>query len=131
MGQAHDDTVRAILYFLGQGHSPRRILAENPDLDEEDVRAAAMEGLRALEEERAVVASAPRPESRAERIARVRLKHPNAFAPWSESEDADLQQEFANGASVAALSRAFGRPTGAIRMRLEKLGVDPRRAKVS
>jgi hypothetical protein len=121
----HDDTVRAILYFLGQGQSPQQILKHYPEIAPEDVRAAAMEGLRALEEER----GGPRPESRAERIARVRLKHPQAFLPWSESEESELLAEFQNGASIAALARAFGRPAGGIRMRLEKLGVDPRRGK--
>jgi len=124
---AKDDTTRAILYFLGMGQSPQRILRENPDLTPEDVRAAAMEGLRALEEERA--GASPRVETRAERIARVRLKHANAFAPWSQAEDMELQAEFASGSSIAALARAFGRPSGAIRRRLKKLGIDPRRNK--
>ncbi|MFA5860918.1 MAG: DUF433 domain-containing protein [Candidatus Thermoplasmatota archaeon] len=122
---SHADTVRAILYFIGQGHSPEQILAEDPDIDADDIRAAAMEGLRALEEERVP----GRPETREERIARVRQKHPHAFLPWSPNEDAELIEEFKHGATVAALSRAFGRPSGGIRMRLDKLGIDPRRGK--
>lgn len=123
---SHADTTRAILYFLSQGQSPKQIIIENPDIDMEDVHAAAMEGLRALEEERAPAA---RPETREERIARVRQKHPNAFTPWMPNEDAELVAEFQHGATLAALGRAFGRPPGAIRMRLNKLGVDPRRGK--
>lgn len=113
------DTTRAILYLLSEGRSPRAIVQANPGLSMLDVQAAAAEGLAALE--------APRVETRDERIARVRMTHPHAFEPWSAQDDAYLKEEFAAGATIAALGRAFGRPPGAIRARLEKLGVAWRR----
>jgi hypothetical protein len=113
------DTTRAILFFLSEGRSPRQILAEHPELAEDDIPAAAAEALRVLE----------LGETREDRIARVRRKHPHAFEPWTQGEDKQLVDEWRAGAPLAALARAFGRPSGAIRMRLEKLGEDPRRAK--
>lgn len=117
-----DETARAILYLLYEGHDVPEILDLHPTLTRDDVARAAGEGLAALEG-----AAAPRVETREERVARVRQTHPNAFAPWSPDEDRRLREEFDAGAGVAALARAFGRPSGAIRMRLEKLGVPPRR----
>ena len=113
------ETSRAILYLLSIGESTDAILRAHPKLGPEDLQAAAAEALRALE----------LGESREARVARVRETHPHAFEPWSAREDDELVTEFRAGATVAALARAFGRPPGAIRMRLEKLGVDPRRGK--
>lgn len=111
------DTHRAILYFLAEGQTTQRILKENPELTKDDIQAAASEALRALE----------LGETREARIARVRRTHAHAFEPWTAKEDVHLRFEFEAGATIAALSRAFGRPPGAIRMRLDKLGIDPRR----
>lgn len=116
-----DETHRAILYLLSIGETPDAILRAHPKLTREDVQAAAAEALRALE----------LGETREQRVARVRARHPHAFEPWTPDEDRALSEEFRAGATVAALSRAFGRPPGAVRMRLEKLGIDPRRAKVT
>lgn len=109
------DTTRAILFFLSEGCSTHQILAENPELGPDDIQAAAAEALRVIEVG----------ETREDRIERVRQKHPHAFEPWTPEDDRDLLAEWTNGASLAALSRAFGRPTGALRMRLEKLARGP------
>ena len=111
-----DETSRAILYLLYEGRTFDDIFQLHPNLTVLDVSRAAGEGLRALEEERSL-----RVETREERIARVRERHPNAFRPWSEDEDARLLLRWAQTPKLAELSRAFGRPTGALRMRLEKL----------
>lgn len=110
------DTTRAILFYISEGLSTKQILAENPELAAEDIQAAGAEALRVIEAG----------ESREDRIARVRQKHPHAFEPWTPKDDQDLLAEWTHGASLAALSRAFGRPTGALRMRLEKLSRDPK-----
>lgn len=113
-----DETSRAILYLLYEGRTFDEIFRLHPNLTVLDVSRAAGEGLRALEEE-----ARTRVETRAERIARVRERHPRAFEPWSEEEDARLALRFGEGASVAELTRALGRPRGALTMRLEKLGL--------
>lgn len=111
---------RAILLLLSEGRTCEDILRERPDLTRDDIRAAAAEALRIAEEG----------EPRADRVKRVRREHPHAFEPWTPIEDRMLVAEFHAGASIAALGRAFGRPPGAIRMRLQKLGIEPRRSLV-
>lgn len=111
-----DETSRAILYLLYEGRTFDEIFQLHPTLTVLDVSRAAGEGLRALEEERQA-----RPETREERIARVRQRHPRAFVPWTEDEDARLTLRWQEGASIAELTRALERPRGAVTMRLEKL----------
>ncbi|TSC84815.1 MAG: ATPase AAA [Parcubacteria group bacterium Gr01-1014_13] len=54
---------------------------------------------------------------------KIREKHPNAFRPWTEGQDEELRQFFSNDMAVEELAKTFGRKTGAIRMRLVKLGL--------
>lgn len=54
---------------------------------------------------------------------KIREKHPNAYQPWSKTQDEDLRQTFNSGISVADLAKKFGRKRGAITSRLEKLGL--------
>lgn len=56
-------------------------------------------------------------------VAEKRKTHPNAYAPWSPQEDADLRAAFQSGQPVSDLSKAHGRNMGAIRSRLKKLGL--------
>jgi len=111
-----DETSRAILYLLYEGRSIDEIFELHPNLNVLDVSRACGEGLRALEEE-----AKTRIETRDERIARVRERHPRAFLPWDEEEDARLALRWREGTTIADLSRATGRPRGAVTMRLEKL----------
>ena len=57
----------------------------------------------------------------AEKLAKMREVHPNAYRPWSKTDDAKLEKLFRGGASVQDLTAAFGRHPGAIRARLVKL----------
>ena len=112
-----DETSRAILYLLYEGRTFQEIFELHPNLTVLDVSRAAGEGLRALEEEAKV-----RVETREERIARVRRTHPHAFEPWTEEEDARLVLRWrSREVGMSALAKAMGRPSGAVRMRLEKL----------
>lgn len=115
-----NDVARAILYLLGEGHSVEDILRQRPDLTKQDVQDAARAALRIVEQG----------ESREDRVARVRRQHRNAFEPWTDLEDKLVVDEFRRGSPIAAMARTFGRPPGAIRMRLQKLGIDPRRSVV-
>lgn len=112
-----DETSRAILYLLYEGRTFDEIFQLHPNLTVLDVSRACGEGLRALEEEAKL-----RVESRAERIARVRLRHPRAFEAWTESEDARLVTRWkSREVALAELARAMERPSGAVRLRLEKI----------
>ena len=54
-------------------------------------------------------------------VETLRHKYPNAYRPWSKEEDAKLLARHAEGAKVKALAEEFGRQSGSIRSRLEKL----------
>ena len=104
------DAARLLLRLLAEGQPLEEASRE---LTPEGVRAAAKLALDALK-------TRPRVESRAERIARLREKHPRAYEPWSEDEDAHLLRRFDEGARVADLSRELMRQPNAIRARLER-----------
>jgi hypothetical protein len=50
-------------------------------------------------------------------------KHPRAWAPWNDREDADLVASYEAGMKAAALARRHQRNPGAVRSRLKKLGI--------
>ncbi|WP_188197373.1 hypothetical protein [Nonomuraea sp. SYSU D8015] len=57
-------------------------------------------------------------------MAERRRVHGNSHQPWTAEEDQRLKDlAAAPGASIPALMREFGRSRGAIRARLERLGV--------
>lgn len=56
----------------------------------------------------------------ADKIAKMRETHPNAYRPWEPADDATLKQDFQTGSSIKDLSQKLGRHEGSIRMRLQK-----------
>lgn len=115
------DALRALLRSLADGTPPGDALRALEGASPRDVAAAAREALAALDAG----------TGRDARVARVRARHPHAFEPWTAEDDRLLAEEWRMGAPVAALSRAFGRPPGAIRLRLQRLGHDPRRRRAA
>ena len=113
---APDETSRAILYLLYEGHTHEEILALHPTLTRDDIARAAGEGLAALETQ-----GLARVETRAERIARMRVTHPNAYAPWTREEDARLLAMAMEDRTVRQMAAELGRHAGAVRARLERL----------
>jgi hypothetical protein len=57
----------------------------------------------------------------AEKLAKMRETYPNAYRPWSETDDQNLTKLFQAGGTVKEMTKHFGRHPGAIRKRLEKL----------
>jgi ATP-dependent exoDNAse (exonuclease V) alpha subunit len=57
----------------------------------------------------------------AEKLAKMRETYPNAYRPWNDADDAKLQKMFLDGKKLKTMSNEFGRHSGAIRMRLEKI----------
>lgn len=53
-----------------------------------------------------------------------RSRFPNAFKKWQKDEDDALLESYHTGESLGSLSDRFGRNVNAIKLRLEKLGVD-------
>jgi ATP-dependent DNA helicase PIF1 len=56
----------------------------------------------------------------AQKIAKMRETHPNAYKPWEKSQDDLLKEKFLNGSSITELSKLLGRHEGSITMRLQK-----------
>jgi hypothetical protein len=56
-------------------------------------------------------------------VARIRERHPNAYARWAPEDDERLARLFGEGLTVDLLAAEFGRNYGAIRSRLNKLGL--------
>ena len=65
----------------------------------------------------------PAPTPYAEKIAKLREKHPHAYKPWTDELDAELQGNFNDGMTIPQLVKHFGRQRGSIQMRLVKLGL--------
>jgi hypothetical protein len=101
-------STRSILRRLAEGKAEEVLR----DVDPEALKRAAAEALAAIDH--------PPPETREQRITRIREKHPRAFEPWSEDEDAHLLRRFDEGTQPADLAREMHRPPNAIRLRLEK-----------
>lgn len=56
----------------------------------------------------------------AEKIAKMRETYPNAYRPWTKSDDEELKQGFLTGNTIAQMSKKLGRHEGSIKMRLQK-----------
>lgn len=113
MVKGRDESTRHILRMLSEGRTPDEVVRLRPGLTKEDVAAAAAKGLEALECGRA-------PETREERVARLRRTHPRAYEPWTDEEDARLLRRHDEGARIAELAQEMGRPPAAVRARLDR-----------
>ncbi len=54
-------------------------------------------------------------------IDELRMKHREAFMPWTRELDSELRRMFDDGVSINKIAKHFGRTKGAITARLEKL----------
>jgi ATP-dependent exoDNAse (exonuclease V) alpha subunit len=55
-----------------------------------------------------------------EKLASMRQEYPNAYKPWSDTDDKKLVAEFSDGKTIPELSTLLGRHKGSIKVRLEK-----------
>ena len=62
-------------------------------------------------------------ESKAYNIKEIRQKYPKAYEKWTDNEDIHLKNEFNQGKKINELADIFQRKPGAIRSRLQKLGL--------
>jgi hypothetical protein len=56
-------------------------------------------------------------------LEQVREKHPRAFAPWTTREDNELVEMYKRGGKIEEIAKHHRRRPGAIRARLQKLGL--------
>ena len=59
------------------------------------------------------------------RMEALRSRHPNAYQPWTTAEEERLAALHAAGSTVGAMSAELGRNQGAIRSRLDRMGLPP------
>lgn len=107
-----------IIAALAEGRDPfsGRPLADDHICQKPDV-------IRALLEAREILIREARRERR---LQRARLTLPsNTGKSWTDEEDRILINRYKTGSSVSDLGVLHARTTGAIRARLEKLGLSP------
>lgn len=56
----------------------------------------------------------------AERLEKMRQKHPNAYRPWTDEQDDLLKQQFQAGNDLGTLSKLLGRHEKSVALRLQK-----------
>lgn len=72
-------------------------------------------------EEKAKKSPKKKDGSWAEKLEKMRAKHPNAYRPWTEEQDTRLRKLFKKGESREEIAKNLGRHKGSITARLEKL----------
>lgn len=86
--------------------------------------AKRFEHLRELAKKRTEeeIKNPPKSGAWTDKLEKMRAQYPNAYKPWSKSDDAKLMELFSDGGEVTVkkLTEAFGRHPGSIRARLKK-----------
>jgi len=120
-----------ILNMISKGLSYYQILLVCPKLNLSDIMVTAklaeelietfvdVEGIITLEGKIAVVANG----GSIVNITEMRKEHPRAFTKWTTSEEEQLADLFQRGKSFNEIALELGRKRGAIKLRLEKLGL--------
>jgi hypothetical protein len=129
MGYVALSRVRSLdtLSLAGINQMALRVSPEALEIDGQLRRKAAndankFEKLRARSEKRKAEKPVAKPGNWNEKVSKMREKYPNAFKPWSKSDDAELVSMFSSRKEVDIndLTKRFGRHAGSIRARLKK-----------
>ena len=107
-----DATSLRILTLLAQGYTVDEILMYRSDWSYRDIRHAAESALQGMEQ-----------SSLKLRAEQVKSRYGNAYGKWSWEEELTLLKGYRAGLSVSQLARQLQRQPGAIRFRLERLGL--------
>lgn len=126
-----------ILCLISQGFSPQQILEIHTVLNPGDIMAAASLALGIMEdyvagEDGIEVYHTINVTARSRKLinlSRLREKYPRAYAPWKTDEEARLIELYRAGACIARIAEIHERQPGAVRSRLQKLGLIPPREK--
>jgi DNA-binding NarL/FixJ family response regulator len=60
-----------------------------------------------------------------DRMAKIKAKHPRAYAPWSPAEEEQLVQLIKSGKTAGQIAVELQRQPSAIRSRIVRLNVGP------
>ena len=116
------------LYLVGLNRMALRVSEDAQSINEHLLNRSAQGAkqfahLQQVAEKRTQVAVEPEKKntgSWADKIAKMREVHPNAYMPWKKTDDDQLKQDFQNGVSLSEISKKLGRHEGSIKMRLQK-----------
>jgi uncharacterized protein (DUF433 family) len=120
-----------VLRMISEGYSYDQILQARPGLTMGDIMASAELARQVIEQvqnEQGQVAVNHAIKfvftgGKFASLDKVREKHPRAFAPWTTREDNELAEMFKRGGKIEEIARRHRRRPGAIRARLQKLGL--------
>jgi len=124
-------TVVEVLRAIAGGLSYDQILVRHPELTLDDIRATAnfaadligqfviVDGIIQVDH---VIEFKVRGGT-ALNLTEMRRKHPRAFAKWTKNEEDQLVRLFQQGESIQKMAVIHQRRPGAIRARLERLGL--------
>ncbi|HOP06047.1 MAG TPA: hypothetical protein PLF13_02015 [candidate division Zixibacteria bacterium] len=123
--------VTDILAMIAKGYSYYQILLHDSRLTLSDIMVTAKLANELIEqfvtpEQQLNVEGEIRIRASGGRIvnlSEMRKEYPRAFAEWSKAEESQLVELYRSGRSLQEIARALQRKRGAIRTRLQKLGV--------
>ena len=116
------------LYLTGINQMALRVSEEARRIDGElrsnalvaAKRFAHLEAVAAERSTKPLAKPAKQGSGWADKIEKMRETYPNAYRPWTKSQDDQLKQSFQQGASLKELSTQLGRHEGSVKMRLQK-----------
>ncbi|MGV1014281.1 MAG: hypothetical protein ACOYB4_04855, partial [Methyloceanibacter sp.] len=65
----------------------------------------------------------PDSEEREALVAKARARNPQAFAPWTKTEEQEVAKRYKAGESIESIAKAQKRSPRAIELRLQRLGL--------
>lgn len=122
-----------LLKLISEGYSYPQMLEKHPELHLGDIMAAAALALQVIQEyvtnedtiEIHHTINVTAHGKKLLNLTKVREKYPRAFMPWKTDEETSLIELFRNGATIENIASIHKRKVGAIKSRLEKLGLIP------
>lgn len=128
MGYVALSRVRSLdkLYLAGINGKALQVSPEAIEIDtalraaSASVQKRMADVIETWQEEIEEVEQKPTGGSWADKVAKMRVDHPNAYKPWKEADDKQLLEMFGDGKSITDIATTLGRHTGSIKARLEK-----------
>ena len=124
-------TVVDVLKSLSRGYTSEQILKKHDELSMVDILVTLQLATNLIEQhvtsegtikiEGAINLIAK--QSRILNVSKLRQAHPRAYEPWTTDETNSLNVMFRQGVCIKDISEKIGRGEGAIRSRLEKIGL--------
>ncbi len=123
--------ITEVLDMISQGFGYNQILEKFPELSLGDVLVSAkfaadfirqyITADETIEVEGEIVVAAH--NRRIINLTKIRKEHPRAYEKWEPSEDNELTAFYRNGKKIDEIAGLLQRQPGAIRSRLDKLGL--------